>query len=227
MSKTYITRSVLLGLSFLMTLGSACVDDRSSAPEADDALANRVHQPFYVAVFDHAPDEAEIQADFERFLLASGKTGTSATHDPGPRQTPQQGQKLVRIAATTGTGESAGTSQAGLFKFKGTWECDGGGTFSEEFVLNNLNEDDLDRDTVSIFHYPPFPAPCVRDRFLRGKILTLSEDGWYCVALDLSETNYLWITRNQHLPFDQRIDYPFDTPSDSKPATDSSWLSYY
>jgi hypothetical protein len=225
--------SVLAGLFFLMTLGTACVDDKVNDPEADGVPANRVNKPFYVAVFDHTPTEDEIQADFERFLLASKEISTVETHYPGPWQDPQPGQKLVRIDATTGAGEFAGTHQASLFKFRGTWERDSGLTESEDFVLDNPNVDDLEQDTVSIFRYllpephtPPMPLPYHSDRFLRGRIVTISENGWHCDAIDLHETNYLWVTRNQHLPFDQMIDYPARSPSDPKPATNSSWLKY-
>jgi hypothetical protein len=218
-------QSKLVGFFFLMTLGTACVDDRLNVTEADGVPANPVNKPFYVAVFDHVPDEAEIQADFERFLLTSRETSTVDTHYPEQKQDPISGEKLVRIDATTGTGESAGTHEGSEFKFRGTWERGSGAIESEDFALGNPGDEVLARGTVSILYYH-FPVAYERDKFLRGKVVTLSTNGWYCVAIDLYETNYLWNTRGQHLPFDQLIDYPKNSPSDSKPATDSSWLRY-
>lgn len=224
-------KSLLPGILLLtaFVLIPSCVDGSADPsandPEANGVPANRANKPFYVAVFDHVPDEGEIQADFERFLLASRETSTAVTHDPVPKQDPQLGQKLVRIDATTGTQEFAGTHEGSLFRFRGTWELDSGATESRDFALGTSNADNLDRGTVGIFYYL-FDVSSIRDKFLKGQIVTISQNGWYCVSIKLYETNNPWVTRGQHLPFAQWVDYPANSPSDSKPATDSSWLKY-
>ena len=219
-------KSALFGLSFLMALGTACVDGGLNDPEANGTPADPENWPFYVAMFDHAPNEDEIQTDFERFLIASGETGISVTNRPDDqKRTPNRGQKLVRIAAKTADTPAAGTSQAYLIRFTGTWSRNGG-TETEDFVLNQAGRDDLDRNTVSIFYYL-LNVTYSSDVYLRGRISTLSEDGWYCSELDLAESNHLLDTRNQQLNFGQAIDYPSNTHSAWKYATNQSSLSYY
>jgi hypothetical protein len=223
MTNTYMWRSMLVGAFFFLTLGTACVDDRLNDSEADSDPANRANEPFYVKVFDHVPDEGEIQADFERFLLAS--RNTSVVY-PGSKETPHSGQKLVRIDATTGTQENAGTHAGSEFRFRGTWEHGDGEMEFRDFALGNPDADEaLVRGKVSIFYYL-LEVSQVQDKFLRGKVVTFSGDGWYCVAIDLYESNHWAITRKQHLLFNQSIDYPNSSSSDSLPATNSSWLRY-
>jgi hypothetical protein len=225
MKNTSVQWIALLGLAFLMMLAGACVEDgaiepEEAAPEVAGDPASPEHHPFHVAVFDHVPTEAELQAELAELLAA----GASSQVNPGGWQQPAAGQKLVRIDAVTPNFSDAGTNSTGV-RFVGWWNRDGSPTTSETFVLDNPALDDLNRNTVSVFYYL-INVGNIADQFVQGQISNTGSDGWYCDTLSLAETNHHGSQRLQSLPFRQWVDFPSPITSALIPANDSAWLWY-
>jgi hypothetical protein len=230
MKNTRVQCGVLLGLAFLIVLAGACVDGGALDPEAADSEAagdpaGRAHHPFHVAVFDHAPTEAELQAELAEFLAAArGEAGSSSQLNPGGWQHPASGQKLVRIAAATSNISNAGTDSPGV-QFRGWWNRAGGSTAYEFFVLDNPSIDDLNRNTVSVFYYL-INVGNITDQFVKGEISNSGSDGWHCDTITLTESNNGGGARTQSLPFRQWVDYPSPMVSSQIFANNSAWLGY-
>jgi len=230
MKNTRVQWGAVLGFAFLMMLAGACVDGGAIDPEASDPEAagdpaSREHHPFHVAVFDHVPTEAELQAELAESLAAArGEAGSSSQVNPGGWQQPASGQKLVRIAATTPNFTDAGTNSIGVY-FRGWWNRAEGPTVDEIFVLDNPGLDDLNRNTVSVFYYL-LNVENVTDQFVKGQISNLGVDGWYCDTIELTESNHHGSTRAQSLPFRQWVDYPSPIFSTLIFANNSAWLGY-
>ena len=153
MKNTCMKLGAFLGLAFLMMSSTGCLDAEAIAPEEAIDLSTSENYPFHVTTFDHAPTE-EVQADLAQFLMTTyAESNLSNLVSPTGWILPQAGQKLVRIDATTSNISSAGTDEASKVRFTGVWQASNLQQFSESFVLDNPNVDDLDRDTVSIFYY--------------------------------------------------------------------------
>lgn len=225
MKNTCVQWTALLGFASLMLLAGACVEDGAIEPgEAEPEVAvepaSGEHHPFHVAVFDHVPTEAELQAELAEFLAAAA----SSQVNPGGWQEPASGQKLVRIDAVTPNFSDAGTNSTGV-RFVGWWNRDGSPTTSETFVLDNPHLDDLNRNTVSVFYYL-INVGNIWDQFLQGQISNTGSDGWYCDTLSLTETNHHGTQRAQSLPFRQWVDAPSPITSALIPANNGAWLDY-
>ena len=201
----------------------------AGASASDLSLA---HRPFHVSVFDHAPTDEEVRADLARYATTlAGDAGPLSLVNPHGPIVPIIGQKLVQIRAATSNLRDAGTDAANHIRFVGVWQAPSLQQFSESFVLDNPVTNDLNRNTVSVFHYLLNVAQHVpgltQDRFVKGWLTTSTSDGWHCNYLVVSEQEYRGGTRIQSLPFNQWVDYPSIPVSNEIVANDPSWLSYY
>jgi hypothetical protein len=228
MKRTFKHYGTLLALTFLVISFTACIDaEPIDSLEPDDPEISE-HHPFHVGVFDHQPTEEEIQDDLARFLMSThDKTGPLPQVNPTGWIVPLPGQKLVTITATTQNVSSAGTDDANSVRFNGVWQGANGQAFTQYFVLDNPNYDDLNQNSVNVFHYLLVVGANSPDQFLRGLLTNSSTDGWGCKSIAIKEYRYTLENRYQWLPFNQWVDYPGSTPSSTLNATDSSWFYYY
>jgi hypothetical protein len=222
-------RSGLLGLAFLMTWSTACLDPEAAGPEEVDGVAARTHQPFHVAVFDHAPTEAELAADLAQHLAAARGDTAISNLEPDDFELPGAGHKLVRISATTSDISNAGTDDPTV-SFVGVWKDFENEQYTEIFHLDNDDVDDLNRDTVSVFYYllnvGEYASDTLTDKFLKGQVVNTGTDGWHCRDIALEERNDVGTTRTQSLGFNQWVDAPSKIESSWASASNTNWLSY-
>lgn len=218
----------IFALTFLVLSFTACINvEPIDSVEMDDPEISE-HHPFHVGVFDHQPTEEEIQEDLARFLVSThDKTSPLGQATPTGWFAPFPGQKLVTITTATSNVTDAGTDEPDRVRFYGVWQGANGQSFSQYFVLNDPNYDDLNRNSVNVFYYLLGVGANSPDRFLRGLLTTSSTDGWRCNSIDLKEYKHTLEHRFQWLPFNQWVDYPASTPSSTLNGTDGSWFYYY
>ena len=217
-----------LGLAFLMMWSTACLDPGAGG-RGDATDPARAREPFHVAAFDHVPTEHEIAADFEQFLVATHGDAAISSLAPTTNSTPGAGQKLVRIDATTSDITNAGTDDPTV-SFIGIWEDNDSEQYTETFLLNKANHNDLERNKTDIYYYlldvGDYISGLLKDRFVKGQISNTGTDGWHCEGVVLLEKNHAGSLRSQSMPFDQWVDSPAVVVSSWIDATNNAPLTY-
>lgn len=182
-------------------------------------------RPFHVARFDHYPSAAEIEQDLADFAAKHPVANLNPTN-PG---VPLPGQKRVTVLATTADIPRAGSDVAPFFLLA-HWRTGDGRDYTEQLLLDNPTIDDLDRGTVSVFHYfmslSSYAPRATSDQFIQAKITTTSTDGWFCEHVEMFDMNSQGTARVQQLPFNQWVDAPHASATAFYPATNSDHLSY-
>lgn len=197
--------------------------------------------PFHAVTFDHTPTEEEMDLELRAFMASRASAAAiddlgleddpSAALPPLSNISPLPGQKLVRVQAYTSNLPDAGTDDANYVRLTAQWATPNGGQYIESFIFDNPSVDDLDAGSVSVFYYlmnmRHYAPGSTRDRFVRGRISTTSQDGWHCTQVRIQDRNHAGGTRLQSLPFNRWVDWPLRPQSGWMAGNNTSWLGYF
>jgi hypothetical protein len=146
---------------------------------------------------------------------------------------PSVGQKLIIITTTTGKAKDSGTDEADHCYITLSWETNAGTNYSESFVFNRPNIDDLDNGKTETFYYlinvanyVPY-ASIASDKLVSAFIGNTSKDGWFCQNVTIKERNCRNAIRDTSLPFNCWVDSPSVPTSAISFVNNSSPLGYY
>ncbi len=226
MASARTSSPVLKSSLFIAVLLCACVAG-PAAPGDPGGI-----RPFHAASFDHTPTPDEIDRELQAFLATSpGKDQHDVVY-PRNNTTVDPGHKLVTLAVKTGNNSGDGMDDADDAYFLGTWLTNGktAPAYTEKFILNIANRDDLNKGATNVFYYllplDYYVVGATEDQFQRGRIGNTSTDRWRCEYIWLEEKNHAGINRNQFLNFNTSVERPSPEESNDLLALDPSWLAY-
>ncbi|MBK7536983.1 MAG: hypothetical protein IPI49_16800 [Myxococcales bacterium] len=197
--------------------------------EAEEVKVGEGLMPFYATTFDHTPTPDEVTQKLQLFLDARPSKEVGNAILPGSGTGPTLGYKLVALTVTTGSGAFDGTGQSAQAYFTGTWLTNAASSpaYSERFVLDYPNRNDLNTGSTLVFYYTllvgSYAQGATRDQFQRGRVGNTSADRWKCASVNVLERNYLYNERLQILNFNANVER---SESGDLLAYNTSWLSY-
>lgn len=202
----------------------SCTDSDVSprTPEQDETLTV---SPALHLTFDHDASDEEIEQAFQRAVRES-KGGVNPITNPS---TPDANyEKMVTLKVKTANYTNAGTDKAANCKFIGKWYTSSGLYSTVQFILDNPNNDDLNRNKLDVFYYT-YTVSQTSDQLISGKLSNTASDGWLCQYVEIKDQSCSTSRTVQFNWGDPNTDFVQSDGnifSSEENSTSSAWVSY-
>jgi hypothetical protein len=169
-------------LIFVVCYLFSCTDSDVN-PRAPQEIETLTVSPALHLKFDHDASDEEIRQAFQKAIRKS-KNGINPVTNPS---TPDANyEKMVTLKVKTADYSNAGTDNAAHCKFIGKWYTSSGLYSTVEFLLDNTNNDDLDRNSLDVFFYT-YTVGQSSDQLITGKLSNTASDGWLCQYVEIKD----------------------------------------
>lgn len=205
----------------------ACTDSdvKPRTPQPDQEVETLTLSPVLHLSFNRDVSDEEIQTAFAKAIRKSAN-GINPVNSPS---TPDANyEKMVTLKVKTADYSNAGTDNAGHCKFIGKWYTSSGLFSNVEFLLDNTNEDDLDRNHLDVFYYT-YTVSQSSDQLISAKLSNTASDGWLCQYVEIKDqscSSSRTVQFNWGDPSTDFVQSDGNVFSSEESSTSSTWVYY-